>query len=173
MFSGRGVQVWQVGHLRGYYSARFGVQHHMRRFVVAATLALGLLALTPENALACSCVPVKGKIDYREFLKRFPGAVFEGTLVRQEEMQTEFGTELKLTYRVERHWTGITSSQVVVYTHTDSSMCGVGAEPTVSRFIIATQGPMGLETGICHYVYVQDRKAFRAAVGEGSPPPKK
>jgi hypothetical protein len=135
--------------------------------------ALALLGFTPRDSAACSCVPLEGKIDYREFLQKFPGAVFEGTLLRQERVETKFGIELKLTYRVDRHWTGITSAQVVVYTHTESSMCGVGAEPKVSRFIIATRGPLGLETGICHYVYVRDRKAFLAAAGEGSPPPKR
>jgi hypothetical protein len=160
--------VWQVGHASApSHPAYSGVQRIMKPLL----FALALLALTPRHAAACSCVPLQGEIDLREWLKQFDGAVFEGTLLRQEQVGKGFDTQLKLTYRVNRHWKGVTSPQVVVYTPTDSGMCGIGAEPKVSRFIIASRTPMGLQTGICHYTF--HRSVFRAAVGEGSPPPKR
>ena len=51
-----------------------------------------------------------------------------------------------------------------------AGMCGIGAKPGASRFIIASRTARGLETSICLYAFgLQD---FRTAVGEGSPPPK-
>jgi hypothetical protein len=141
----------------------------MKPLLLAATLAL--LALTPEDAVACSCVPPLGEIDHRAWLKQFDGAVFEGTLLRQEQVEKDSEPQLKLTFRVESHWKGVRSPEVVVYTPTESAMCGIGAERNRSRLIIASRTPTGLETWICHYTYIRDRHAFRAAVGEGSPPP--
>jgi hypothetical protein len=140
----------------------------MKLFLIGAALAF--LALTPREAAACTCVRTP-KIDPREFLKQFDGAVFEGTLLRQETVAKGFeDPHLKLTYRVERHWKGVTSPQVVVYTPSDTGQCGIGAEPKVTRFIIAYRTPRGLETGICIYAF--DRQALRTAVGDGSPSPK-
>jgi hypothetical protein len=145
----------------------------MRHLLLAATLTLGLLSLTPQDASACSCLPPPQKIDHRAWLKGFDGAVFEGTLVAEQRVVGNYGAERKMTFRVDRQWKGVTSPQIVVSTPVDSAACGIGVAPKVSRLIVASRTPEGFQTGICAYAYVLDQKAFRAAVGEGSPPHKR
>lgn len=140
----------------------------MRNLILAATLTLGFLSLSPSDALACSCVPPPRNPDHRAWLKEFDGAVFEGTLVREGSSQ---GLRA-LTFRVDRQWKGVTSPEVVVHTMASAAACGIGVPPKASQLIVAARTPIGLQTAICLYAYVLDEKAFRAAVGEGAPPPK-
>jgi len=75
-------------------------------------------------------------------------------------------------FKVERVWRGVTTSEVVIRTAVDESMCGI---PFVrgKAYLIAADAPRQT-IGLCSigYELARNEKDFLSALGEGSQPPK-
>jgi hypothetical protein len=149
----------------------------MRHLLLAATVALGLLAL-PENASACSCGPFSSPgISPKVWFERFDGAAFRGHIVKAETIRTNkpepFDEELKLTFQVERHWKGVKEPEIVVWTDAWPSSCAIGYslnEPLM-MFVFRRNGRF--ERHMCDWGMPAPSWEVEQILGEGLPPPKK
>ena len=157
-----------------------GVETMNRLIRVAVVAATSLLAW-PDLASACICpghrVP-SSPAEYRQWLDSFDGVVFRGTVVsvRNFTVTSSGGTvtlqQTEYTFKVERVWKGVTTSEVVIRTSTEESMCGIPLMPG-KVYLIAADAPRQT-IGLCSsgYEATRNEKDFFSALGEGSPPPK-
>jgi hypothetical protein len=112
--------------------------------------------------------------EYRQWLASFNGVAFRGTVVSDPAVVVvgRIATA-EYTFKVERVWKGVTTSEVVIRTAADEGMCGI---PFVRgrAYLIAADPPERPVMNICTpgHRYMLDDKAFVAALGEGSPPSK-
>jgi len=139
----------------------------MRLLMIAA----GLLCLMwAEPAFACSCASPNERPTasaYRLWLDSYDGVVFRGTPIRSEPME---GQSFLVTFRVERHWKGITASEVVIFI---PGLCG-GGYPAGATYLVAAERKDGrLSTAVCSSgdYFTRREKEFLSMLGEGSPPP--
>ena len=138
-------------------------------------IATGLLCLTwAEPAFACTCTtgnPIAAQ--YRQFLKGFDGAVFRGTVVEstlEGDSPRLVGRVQKVTFKVERHWQGVTSAEVAVYT--SATMCAAEFVPGLTYTVVAEWANGRLSSHLClQKTATMNEAAFHEALGEGSPPP--
>ena len=152
----------------------------MRHLLLATTLALGALALTPENALACSCAPFDSPgITPKAWFDRFDGAAFRGTIVKSEIVQTGKSElegdaeELKLTFRVERHWKGVKEREIVVWTDAWPSSCSIDYPLNRPVMMFAFRRNGRFERQMCDWGMPAPSWEVEQILGEGLPPPKK
>jgi hypothetical protein len=99
--------------------------------------------------------------------------VFRGTVVSKVVVMDGRIATAEYTLKVERVWKGVTAPALVVRTAADEGMCGI---PFVSgrAYLIAADPPERPSTNMCTqgHRYTRDERAFVAALGQGSPPPK-
>ena len=144
---------------------------------VAVVTATSLLAC-PDLASACICPGYRlpsSPVEYRQWLANSDGVVFRGTVVSVRTVPTFAGREAsaqtaEYTFKVERVWKGVTTSEVVIRTNSEASMCGI---PFVrgKAYLIAADAPRQT-IGLCSigYELARNEKDFLSALGEGSPP---
>jgi hypothetical protein len=166
----------------------------MRKLLVRVVVVLTAMVVWPDAASACSCPDRRPTtaLQYREWLPTFNGAVFRGTVLSVEQVQPAPSVEqvqpaqssepqeapfptwwLKVTWRVDRYWKGVTSSPLVIYTGPDDASCGIRFTVGGSYLVAADPRDGSLTANICTlgWFYTRDPEAFRAALGEGAPPP--
>ena len=153
-----------------------------RLIVVASVAAASMLAL-PEPVSACTCGVFRTSFsspEYREWLASFDGVVFRGTVVSVPRIVAAGATPLSsrismadYTFKVERVWKGVTTSEVVVRTAVDVGMCGV-AFVLGRTYLIAAETLQQPKVNMCSagQMHTRNEKGFLSALGEGSPPPK-
>jgi hypothetical protein len=106
--------------------------------------------------------------DYRRWLKTYDGVVFSGRVTSVEESDAFTRT---VRFEVERQWKGVTERQVVVLTPLDGAACGLGFQPKRVYVVAARRTGSELMANLCDALVVNEEKAFRAALGDGSPVP--
>jgi len=114
----------------------------MKRALVLASI-VGLLALAPGRADACSCVALTAE-------EAFEGhdAVFEGRVLEVRRSDDPTGATVAVL-EVVQHWKGIESERVEVSTAAQDSMCGIAFEVDTSWLIYAERAGDALTTGLC------------------------
>ena len=158
----------------------------MKQLLVSIAVGLTAMLVWPRAAFACSCrdqTPSSAQ-QRVEWFAGFDGAVFRGTVIASEQVQRPVSPrqpvtgelrveEWKVTLRVERHWKGVTTSEIVVYTPLDDGMCGVRFRVGGVYLVAAAPSNDGLTASVCTlgWFHTRDPEAFRTALGEGSPPP--
>jgi hypothetical protein len=150
----------------------------MRHLLLSTILALGAFALTPENALACSCAPFDSPgISPKAWFDRFDGAAFRGPVVKVETVQTgkpePDQQKLKLTFRVERHWKGVNDAEVVIWTDSAPDSCAIEYPLNRPLMIFAFRRNGRLETHMCDWTMPAPSWEIPGILGRGLPPPKK
>ena len=174
MFSGEGVQVWQVGHRGRYHS---GLETHMTRWMALSGIALAALLLAPSSGLACTCIdpgPFTREA-YRNWLNGLEGAAFRGRVIAIEQTGSAeplLNPNWKVTFQVLRHWKGVRAPEIVILTPVSGEACGMRFDLRRPYLVVAYRFPEGLVALGCNF-YLEDERAFLRALGEGSPPPKK
>jgi len=114
----------------------------MKRAPILASI-LGLLALAPGRAAACSCVALTAE----EALAGHD-AVFEGRVLELRRSDDPAGATVAVL-EVVQHWKGIEAERVEVSTAAQESMCGVSFEVDTSWMIYAERAGDALTTGLC------------------------
>ena len=150
----------------------------MKQLLISLVLGFTAMVVSPSAASACSCLdrrPTTAQ-QYRQWLLTFDGAVFQGTVLSVEPFQgveQPFQPGWTVTFQVDRHWKGITSPQIVIYTSPDDGLCGIRFDPRRVYLVAAAPRDGRLIANVCTvgWFYTRDPEAFRAALGEGSPPP--
>jgi len=134
-------------------------------------MATGLLCLTwPLPAFACTCdIGPATTAHYRAWLKGFDGAVFRGTAI---ESTIEAGVGTKVTFKVERHWKGVTSPAVAIQLLPARDNCPVEFRRGGTYLVAARRLGRWFVYSVCLQVLtIQKPAALLEALGEGSPPP--
>jgi hypothetical protein len=108
------------------------------------TLFTTMIILKPLTTYACSCIPSP---PVEEELERVT-AVFSGSVTSIKEVKSEF-EPLKVTFKVDRIWKGISETEVSIYTGRDSAGCGYHFEEGESYLIYASETEGKLTTGLC------------------------
>jgi hypothetical protein len=129
---------------------------------------IALLGFYGQTAYGCSCVQVKSdkKVNYKQWLKGFDGAVFIGQVVKIERIESNY--QLKVTFKVERYWKGIETAEAIIYTATDSAACGVPYVEGKKYFVIANRSESRLHTDLCSWLgYSKNEKAYLIGLGKG------
>ena len=145
------------------------------RHLLLPAAALLMLTLLPEEASACSCAPREGPtITPQVWLNRFDGAAFRGRIVSAETLPSgqRDGEMLKLTFRVEEHWKGVTQPEVVVWTDAYPSSCATGYLLNDSVIIFAYRRNGRWEKHMCDDRIPAPSFDVEKILGKGLPPPK-
>jgi hypothetical protein len=148
---------------------------------VFTVLVFVLVGLFGQAVYGCSCVisEKKQKIDYQKWLKGFDGAAFTGRVVKVETNEEKL--ESKVTFAVRTYWRGVEGTEAVVYTPSDSGMCGLDYEIGKDYTVFADRSDSRLRTYLCsEMTYSSYREGFlkvlgaakRPSVSAGNPPRK-
>ena len=149
----------------------------LTRLIIAAIMATASMLALPETASACTCGVFRTSFsaaEYRQWLADFDGVVFRGTVVSEPRMVTAGRISMAdYTFKVERVWKGVTTSEVVIRTAADEGMCGIRFEKG-RAYLIAADPPPQPATNMCStgQMHTRNEKDFLSALGNGSPPPK-
>jgi hypothetical protein len=163
---------------------------HMRTLVVSAAAVVSLAR--PDSAFACSCIqplPAASNsafnptVEYRQWFAGFNGVVFRGTVLSVEsalrdQARTQLSVAgamaaLRVTFRVERVWKGVTTSEIAIYTAENDGLCGIKFAVGTS-YLVAAGPPELPTTGTCSegYFYTRSEATLVDVLGQGSPPAK-
>ena len=144
----------------------------MKKLII--TLAAVIFVVAAQTAFACSCVAEvgKSKTDYYKWQQGFKGTAFSGRVIKIEKNSDKF--ELKVTFAVDRYWLGVDSAKAVIYTPSDSAMCGVYYEEGKDYVVITTSSGDRITTFSCPEMeYASHRAEYLKALGEGHKPANK
>ena len=150
----------------------------MKWLIRAAVVTASMLAW-PDVALACICPGYRmpsSPTAYQQWLANFDGVVFRGTVVAVRTVPTFAGREAsaqtaEYTFKVERVWKGVTTSEVVIRTAADGSMCGIPFVRGKAYLIAADPPRQTLSLCSIGYELARNEKEFLSALGDGSPSP--
>lgn len=155
-------------------------------FAVVVVALLGLAAIQPSVAHACSCIAPLGPVES----SADAAAVFAGRVVAIEGeakrpiLSREFpfvhmvsmAQAVKVRFDVSTAWKGVTNRQVLVSTATSSAACGFEFTPGSEYIVYAYEsqddvmGP-GLATGLCGRTnLLTNAQEDRAVLGAGTVP---
>jgi hypothetical protein len=101
---------------------------------------LGLAALQPTTAAACSCMQQS-----QEDAAQNATAIFEGRVTRIEDPTGE----PKVHFKVVRSWKGPSQEALTVSTPNNSAACGYGFEEGQSYLVYASETDAVLSTSLC------------------------
>ncbi len=139
---------------------------------VIIILAAAILVVSAQAALACSCIvegPNEPAKDYNAWARDFKGAAFSGRVTKIEKSAAKF--ELKVTFAVDRSWRGVDSKQAIVYTASDSAMCGVYYEEGKDYVVITDSVSGRITTYSCPEMeFASHRGDYLKALGEPGKP---
>ena len=156
----------------------------LTRLIVVAMMVMAWLLALPDPASACTCGVFRTSFsapERQQWLASFDGVVFRGTVVSDPRISAVGRAPSLLarvsmadyTFKVARVWKGVTTSEVVIRTAADESMCGIRLVP--GRAYLIAAGPLQqpainmCSTGQMH---TRNEKEFLSALGEGSSPTK-
>jgi Tissue inhibitor of metalloproteinase len=139
-------------------------------WLVCSIVLIGFLG---RAAYGCSCREVapdkKQGINYKKWLKNFNGAVFVGQVVKIEEAEAR--NQLKVTFKVERHWKGVKTTEAIIYTGLNDAACGVTYSEGKKYFVVADLYEGKLHTNLCSWLgYSKNEKAYLKGLGKGKSP---
>jgi len=140
----------------------------MKKIII---LAAAVLVFSAQAAFGCSCLLDSNKpaTDYKAWAKDFKGAAFSGRVTKIEKDNDK--SELKVTFAVDKYWRGVDTTQAVVYTPSDSGMCGVYYEEGKDYVVITDSVTGRITTYSCSEMeYASHRAEYLKALGEGHKP---
>lgn len=138
---------------------------------VFAAVAFVLVGLFGQSVYGCSCIVSEEnqKIDFQKWLKDFDGAAFTGRVVKVETDKEKL--ESKVTFAVRTYWRGVEGTEAVVYTPSDSGMCGLDYEIGKDYTVFADRSDKRLRTYLCsEMTYSRYREGFLKALGNARRP---
>ena len=128
-----------------------------------------LLGFLGQAVYGCSCLVESKEINYKRWLKGFDGAAFEGRVVKIET-DTE-KSESRVTFKVRSYWRGVEGREAVIFTSSDSGLCGVDYVEGKEYTVFANSSGDKLRTDLCSdMAYAQYREGFLRALGEAKRP---
>jgi hypothetical protein len=141
--------------------------------ILLLIFALALVGFYGQAAYGCSCLEVepdkKERVNYKQWLKGFDGAVFVGRVVKIEKIRANH--QLKVTFEVESYWKGVETAEAIIYTGMDSAACGVTYVEGKKYFVIANRSAGKLSTDLCSWLgYSKNEKAYLKGLGKGKRP---
>jgi hypothetical protein len=136
-------------------------------------LSIALFAFCGQAAYGCSCVEIepgkKHRVNYKELLEDFEGAVFVGQVVKIEKIEAAYKN--KVTFHVEKYWTGVEGAEAVIYTAMDEAGCGVTFVEGKNYLVIAERFADRLHIHRCSWLgYSEHEKAYIKGFGKGKVP---
>ena len=138
---------------------------------ILAIFAVALVALFGQAIHGCSCIVTseKEKIDYQKWLKGFDGAAFTGRVVKVETNEEKL--ESKVTFEVKTYWRGVEGTEAVIYTPSNSGLCGLDYEVGKEYTVFADRTEGRLRTYLCSELrYSNYRKGFLKVLGPAKRP---
>ena len=149
----------------------------LTRLIVVAMMAMAWLLALPDAASACTCGVFRVSFsapERRQWLASFDGVVFRGTVVSDPRIIAVGRVSMAdYTFKVERVWKGVTTSEVVVRTAADAGMCGIRLVP--GRVYLIAAGPLQQPAiNMCStgHMHTRNEKDFLSVLGEGLSPTK-
>ena len=141
--------------------------------IVFIIFSITLLSFYGQAAYGCSCIEVesgkKQRVNYKQWLKDFPGAVFVGHVVKIEKLEATY--QLRVTFAVETYWKGAETPEVIIYTGMDGAACGVTYVEENKYFVVANRSEGKLFTDLCSWLgYSKNEKAYLKGLGKGKSP---
>jgi len=146
--------------------------NRLKRTLVVVMTASSLLAL-PGTASACSCIGrAISAPEYREWFDGFNGVVFRGTVISAPErpgIVTNPSAMAQYTFKVERVWKGVTTSELVIESTADEALCGINFV-CGRTYLVAATPPERPQAGVCTpgWLHTVKEMEFIAAVGPGA-----
>ncbi|MDH3492924.1 MAG: hypothetical protein OEM82_05195 [Acidobacteriota bacterium] len=149
--------------------------------MILVFFAFVMVGFFGQSVLGCSCVvsSKKQNINYKKWLKRFDGAAFTGRVVRIEK--SEESMESKVTFAVRTFWRGVEGKEAVIFTSSDSGLCGIDYTEGEEYIVFADRSGNRFTTNSCtEMTYSEYRAGFLRALGKAKrasnpddPPPQK
>ena len=129
------------------------------------------------TAHACSCGggKIKGEFDIKSWVKNFKGAIFTGRVDRIQKVRIKdeghLSHQFKVTFTVDRSWTGTSGKQATVFTGAGCCDCGFDFVKGERYYVVAHFLRGKLKTGICSPTARLDQADDpRRYLGEGKVP---
>jgi hypothetical protein len=138
--------------------------------ILLLIFSMALLGFSGQAAYGCSCIEVKPskkqRVNYKQWLKGFDGAVFVGQVVKIEKIEAHY--QVKVTFEVETYWKGVDAAEAIIYTAMDGAACGVTYVEGEKYFVIANRSKDKLYTDLCSWIgYSKNEKAYLKGLGKG------
>jgi hypothetical protein len=141
------------------------------RFLLLSLFLFGLMASTPDQAFACSCLPPSPPLESMAG----SDAVFAGKVVLVEEGSGAIissADPIKVVFEVSRVWKGEEKADIALTTARDSASCGYDFMVGGEYLVYANNSETGLTTGLCSRTMPLSMAGEDlAALGEGVVPP--
>jgi hypothetical protein len=136
---------------------------------------VALFSIGGPDVYACSCyVPNASEIESMtdaEFSRQFlavDGATFVGRVVKKARATSSSGASWKVTFEVEKYWTGSGAKRVAVYTATTGAACGVNYKVGQRHLVIASKHRGDLHASLCaHLAATQNKATLLKRLGRG------
>ena len=141
----------------------------MKKIIII--LAASLFVFVGQAAYGCSCPTEigKSKTDYQKWEQNFKGAAFSGRVTKIEKNAAK--SESKVTFAIDKYWRGVSTAEAVVYTASDSSMCGVTYEEGKDYVVITDSVSGRITTYSCPEMeFASHREEYLKALGDGQRP---
>jgi hypothetical protein len=116
----------------------------LARVTAVALVALGLLALLPDCASACSCAILGSQQEMAKQALSNSAAVFSGEVADVEKQ----GRTATVTLRVSEVWKGPEQGTLEVATSSQESACGYPFEEG-QEYLVYAYGKRGLKVDLC------------------------
>jgi hypothetical protein len=125
-----------------------------------------LLTVGAKSSYACMCSTsltltkiglLEGKLfTDKAFLDDYDGVVFTGQVIKIKKVKVKLSSgddwhNYRVTFKVDRYWKGIDSSEVVVFTGAGGGDCGIGFRKGDGYIVFGKMFENRLYTGICTY----------------------
>ena len=140
------------------------------RFLLLSLFLFGLMASTPDQAFACSCIPPRPPLESMAD----SDAVFVGKVVRIEEeggAMISSADPVKVVFEVSKVWKGEENAAISLATARDSASCGYDFMAGEEYLVYANSSETGLTTGLCNRtMQLAMADEDLAALGEGVVP---
>ena len=148
----------------------------MRIFIILS-ISLFLLCLSTQRVFGCNCSEIKpdkntSKFTYKRWLENFNGAVFQGRVIKTEEVESSF--ELVVTFEVNQYWKGVTGQEIIIHTPLNAGACGAPFRKGEEFFVVANLNKNHFITDLCSYFgYTKYKANYLKGLGKGITPVKK
>ena len=96
------------------------------------------------------------RVTDKAWLDDYSGVVFSGQVIKIKKVKVKLPRgydwqNYRVTFKVDRYWKGINSSEVVVFTGAGGGDCGIRFRKGESYIVFANLFEDRLQTGICSY----------------------
>ena len=136
----------------------------MRNVLIAGLVLVSLVGVAYAQ-------PSASRDEYQRWLANFDGVVFYGTVLSAPSPE-EGEIAAKITFRVERAWKGVSTSEVVVHMQARDRLCGRTFVVGRPYLIAAEPAELPVTSGCSSgTLWTRNASEFVAALGPGTTPP--